>query len=159
MKCRAKETCKVEKGEAACVHDYMGTCTGSQSLQYHTFDGMTVDIRGGCTYTIAKYCGNDPALVPFTVEEKKSESDFEERLTNIYVYTYNVSIHKGEGGKIQVGFSRLPQGYSGQSQVEEEKTLWQVRLKLKKMRRNHQNHRVWGDIAGHGRGKGVLGLT
>ncbi|XP_040977901.1 IgGFc-binding protein-like [Aquila chrysaetos chrysaetos] len=102
VKCRAKETCKMEKGEAVCVHDYMGTCMGSQSLQYHTFDGMTVDIRGGCTYTIAKYCGNDPTLVPFVVEEKKSEGDFKAWLTNIYVYSYNISIHIGEGGKIQV---------------------------------------------------------
>ncbi|XP_010569784.1 PREDICTED: IgGFc-binding protein-like [Haliaeetus leucocephalus] len=102
VQCRAKETCKMEKGEAVCVHDYMGTCMGSQSLQYHTFDGMTVDIRGGCTYTIAKYCGNDPTLVPFVVEEKKSEGDLKEWLTHIYVYSYNISIHIGEGGKIQV---------------------------------------------------------
>ncbi|XP_075594391.1 IgGFc-binding protein isoform X1 [Balearica regulorum gibbericeps] len=102
VKCRAKETCKMEKGEAVCVHDYMGTCMGSQSLQYHTFDGMTVDIRGGCTYTIAKYCGNDPTLVPFVVEEKKSDGNFKEWLTNIYVYAYNISIQRGEGGKIQV---------------------------------------------------------
>ncbi|XP_074710546.1 IgGFc-binding protein-like [Strix uralensis] len=102
VKCRAKETCKMEKGEASCVHDYMGTCMGLQSLQYHTFDGMTVDIRGGCAYTIAKYCGNDPTLAPFVVEEKKSEGNFKEWLTNIYVYAYNISIHKGEGGKIQV---------------------------------------------------------
>lgn len=104
MKCRAKETCKIEKGEAVCVHDYMGTCMGSQSLQYHTFDGMTVDIQGGCTYTVAKYCGQDPTLVPFLVEEKKSEGNFKEWLTNVLVYGYNISIHKGEGGKIQVFF-------------------------------------------------------
>ncbi|XP_042653122.1 IgGFc-binding protein-like [Tyto alba] len=102
VQCRAKETCKVEKGEAACVHDYMGTCMGSPSLQYHTFDGMTVDIRGGCTYTVAKYCGNDPTLAPFVVEEKKSGGLSQEWLTNIYVYAHNISIHKGEGGKIQV---------------------------------------------------------
>lgn len=110
MKCRTKETCKMEKGEAVCVHDYMGTCMGSQSLQYHTFDGMTVDIQGGCTYTVAKYCGKDPTLVPFVVEEKKSEGNFKEWLTNVLVYGYNISIHKGEGGKIQVNdqLTRLP---------------------------------------------------
>lgn len=86
------------------MHDYMGTCMGSQSLQYHTFDGMTVDIQGGCTYTVAKYCGQDPTLVPFLVEEKKSEGNFKEWLTNVLVYGYNISIHKGEGGKIQVDF-------------------------------------------------------
>lgn len=105
MKCRAKETCKLEKGEAVCAHDYMGTCMGSQSPQYHTFDGLTVDIRGGCAYTVAKYCGDDATLVPFAVEEKKSgEGGLKEWLTNVYVYGHNISIHKGEGGKIQVGF-------------------------------------------------------
>ncbi|XP_035754318.1 IgGFc-binding protein-like [Egretta garzetta] len=102
VQCRAKETCKLEKGEAMCVHDYMGTCMGSQALQYHTFDGMSVDIRGGCAYTVAKYCGNDPTLVPFAVEEKKSQGDLTEWLTNVYVYAYNISINKGEGGKILV---------------------------------------------------------
>ncbi|XP_068280828.1 IgGFc-binding protein-like isoform X2 [Nyctibius grandis] len=102
VRCRAKETCKLEKGEATCVHDYMGTCMGSQSPQYHTFDGVTVDIRGGCAYTLAKYCGDDPTLVPFVVEEMKSEGNSKEALTNVYVYAYNISIHAGEGGKIQV---------------------------------------------------------
>lgn len=100
--CRAKESCKMEKGEAVCVHDYMGTCMGSRSLQYHTFDGMDVEIQGGCTYTIAKYCGADPTLVPFVVEEKKSEGDLKEWLTNIFVHGYNISIQMGEGGRIQV---------------------------------------------------------
>lgn len=100
----------MEKGEAVCVHDYMGTCMGSRSLQYHTFDGMDVEIQGGCTYTIAKYCGADPTLIPFVVEEKKSEGDLKEWLTNIFVHGYNISIQMGEGGRIQVGFSELCRG-------------------------------------------------
>ncbi|XP_014813474.1 PREDICTED: IgGFc-binding protein-like [Calidris pugnax] len=100
--CRAKETCKLEKGEASCTHDYMGTCMGSQSPQYHTFDGVTVDIQGGCSYTLVKYCGQDPTLVPFKVEEKKEQGDSGEGLTTVYVYAHKVSIQRGEGGKIQV---------------------------------------------------------
>jgi len=69
-----------------------------------------VDIQGGCTYTIAKYCGADPSLVPFLVEEKKSEGDLKEWLTNIFVHGYNISIQMGEGGRIQVGFSELCRG-------------------------------------------------
>uniref|UniRef100_A0A8C3K2I5 VWFD domain-containing protein n=1 Tax=Calidris pygmaea TaxID=425635 RepID=A0A8C3K2I5_9CHAR len=96
--------CKLEKGEASCTHDYMGTCMGSQSPQYHTFDGVTVDIQGGCSYTLVKYCGQDPTLVPFKVEEKKDQGDSGEGLTKVYVYAHKVSIQRGEGGKIQVGF-------------------------------------------------------
>lgn len=144
VQCRAKETCKLEKGEAMCVHDYMGTCMGSQALQYHTFDGMSVDIRGGCAYTVAKYCGNDPTLVPFAVEEKKSQGDLTEWLTNVYVYAYNISINKGEGGKILVGFPGPWQRYFGQSllcPMEEGKALGWERLKLK----NAEPHRKRGE--------------
>lgn len=143
MKCRTKETCKIEKGEAVCVHDYMGTCMGSQSLQYHTFDGMTVDIQGGCTYTVAKYCGQDPTLVPFLVEEKKSEGNFKEWLTNVLVYGYNISIHKGEGGKIQVDFfffSGLWQHYSGRRLLGKVEVWWAKLKTKKKNEENHQKH-------------------
>ncbi|XP_061876209.1 IgGFc-binding protein-like isoform X2 [Colius striatus] len=104
VKCRPKETCRTEKGEAVCAHDYMGTCMGSQSLQYHTFDGVAVDIRGGCSYTLARSCGDDPGLVPFVVEEeKRGEGDSGESLANVSVYSYNISIHRGGGGgKVQV---------------------------------------------------------
>ncbi|XP_071588839.1 IgGFc-binding protein-like isoform X2 [Heliangelus exortis] len=102
VECRAKETCKMEKGEAVCTHDYMGTCLGTRSPQYHTFDGAAVDIRGGCSYTIAKSCAKDPTLVPFVVEEKKGEGDSGRSVTNVNVYAYNVSIQEGEGGKVQV---------------------------------------------------------
>ncbi|XP_053908624.1 IgGFc-binding protein-like [Cuculus canorus] len=102
VSCRSKETCRMEKGEATCRHDYMGTCVGSPSLEYHTFDGATTDLQRGCTYTLAKYCGNDPTLVAFTVEEKSHRDPSKEWLTNVYVYASNISIHKGEGGIIQV---------------------------------------------------------
>uniref|UniRef100_A0A8B9FGJ5 VWFD domain-containing protein n=1 Tax=Amazona collaria TaxID=241587 RepID=A0A8B9FGJ5_9PSIT len=118
LKCRTKETCKLEKGVATCVHDYMGTCMGSPALQYHTFDGMTMDIRGGCTYTLAKSCGNDPTLVPFVVEEKKSEGDSKEWLTKVYVCSTNLLLFSKvnnkpinvpttlEAGKLQISQSK-----------------------------------------------------
>lgn len=95
----------LEKGEAVCVHDYLGTCMGGRDPSYHTFDGATVDIRGGCAYTLARYCGNDPTLVPFTVEERKSVGDATEGVTTVHVYAYKISIRPGEGGEVQVGSS------------------------------------------------------
>ncbi|XP_068779476.1 IgGFc-binding protein isoform X2 [Struthio camelus] len=102
VQCRAKETCKVQDGRASCVHDYLGTCLGLPDLQYRTFDGATVAFQADCTYTVVKYCGSDPALVPFAIDERKSEGGSKGWLTSIYVYGYNVSIHKGDGGKVQV---------------------------------------------------------
>ncbi|XP_069738885.1 IgGFc-binding protein-like [Phaenicophaeus curvirostris] len=99
--CRAKETCQVEKGEARCLPDYLGTCLGSPDLEFRTFDGVSVDVPAGCTYTLTKTCGHDPSLEPFVVEEE-IEGDSKGRLAKVYVYGFNISIHKGEGATVQV---------------------------------------------------------
>ncbi|XP_051638754.1 IgGFc-binding protein-like isoform X1 [Manacus candei] len=102
VQCRPKETCHLDKGAPICRHDYLGTCTGSPSLQYHTFDGAPVSIHGGCKYTLTRYCGADPTLEPFSVEEGWSQDRSEAPLANVYVYAYNVSIRAGGGRTIQV---------------------------------------------------------
>ncbi|XP_050843022.1 IgGFc-binding protein-like isoform X2 [Serinus canaria] len=102
VQCRPKESCHLDKGTPSCRHDYLGTCTGSPSLQYHTFDGASVSPRGGCRYTLARYCGADPTLEPFTVEEQRSRDHPKKPLANVNIYTYNVSIHAGEDKPVQV---------------------------------------------------------
>ncbi|KAH1179863.1 hypothetical protein KIL84_005913 [Mauremys mutica] len=114
LNCREKETCRIKNGQAICFHDYMGTCQGSLTSQYYTFDGLTMDIQDTCTYTITKYCGHDPTLEPFTIEEKNSNMGKQDSsnlgLTTIHVYGYNISIHKGESGEVRLNDKsvRLP---------------------------------------------------
>ncbi|TFJ95920.1 molecular chaperone DnaJ [Platysternon megacephalum] len=106
LNCREKETCRIKNGQAICFHDYMGTCKGSLTSQYYTFDGLTMNVQDTCTYTIAKYCGHDPTLEPFTIEEKNSNMGKQESsnlgLTTIHVYGYNISIYKGESGEVRL---------------------------------------------------------
>ncbi|KAJ7304151.1 hypothetical protein JRQ81_011680, partial [Phrynocephalus forsythii] len=106
LKCRIKETCKLENGRPRCVPDYNETCYGWGDPHYHTFDGLDFSFQGTCTYTIAKFCGNDSTLVPFSVDEKNDNRGSQAisfvRLTSINVYGYNISIHRREVGKVRV---------------------------------------------------------
>ncbi|XP_069057919.1 IgGFc-binding protein-like [Pleurodeles waltl] len=106
MKCRTKETCKIKDGNPVCVPDYSGTCWGWGDPHYHTYDGYNYDFQGTCSYTISEYCGTDPTLVPFAIDEKNdnrgSQAVSYVRLVNIHLYGYKISIHKGEIGKIRI---------------------------------------------------------
>ncbi|XP_053123550.1 IgGFc-binding protein-like [Hemicordylus capensis] len=106
LQCRTKETCELQNGQASCVHEYMGTCQGSTSQDFQTFDGLIVDFQDSCTYTIVKYCGSDPKLVPFTIEEKNSNMDSptssRQQQIHVKVYGHTITIDKGEGGQIML---------------------------------------------------------
>ncbi|KAM9114694.1 IgGFc-binding protein-like [Pangshura tecta] len=106
LKCRTKETCRTEDDHTSCIPDYMGTCLGSGEVNYQTFDGLKFDFQGTCTYTLAKYCGSDATLEPFTIDEKNVNSGSQDisflRVTNIYIYGYNISMYKREVGKVRL---------------------------------------------------------
>ncbi|XP_074837440.1 IgGFc-binding protein-like [Carettochelys insculpta] len=111
LACRKKESCRIRKGQAICFHDFLGTCRGSPTSQYYSFDGLTVAVQDTCTYTIAKYCGHDPTLEPFIIEEsstnmgKQTSSNL--GVTTIHVYDYNIAIYKGESGEVRLNGERV----------------------------------------------------
>ncbi|XP_043358241.1 IgGFc-binding protein-like [Dermochelys coriacea] len=129
LNCREKETCRIKNGQAICFHDYMGTCQGSLTSQYYTFDGLTLDVQDTCTYTIAKYCGRDPTLEPFTIKEKNSNMGKQDSsnlgLTTIHVYGYNISIYKGESGEVRINDKSVQPAVTleaGKSSLPEQET-------------------------------------
>ncbi|XP_075763605.1 IgGFc-binding protein-like isoform X2 [Pelodiscus sinensis] len=106
LSCREKESCRIKDGQAICFHNYMGTCQGSLASQYYSFDGLTVGVQDTCTYTIAKYCGHDPTLEPFSIEENSTSIEKQASpsigVTTIHAYGYNISIYKGENGEVRL---------------------------------------------------------
>ncbi|XP_039181591.1 IgGFc-binding protein-like [Crotalus tigris] len=106
LKCRTKEECKILQGQATCTHKYVGTCVGTTAKYFQTFDGLFMDFKDSCTYSIAQYCGSDPKLVPFKVEEKNSKMDtqgvFKLQQIHIKVYDHSITIDKEEDVRIMV---------------------------------------------------------
>ncbi|XP_070620022.1 IgGFc-binding protein-like [Erythrolamprus reginae] len=104
LKCRTKEVCKMLQGQATCISKYMGTCVGTAAKSFNTFDGHFMDFKDSCTYNIAKYCGTDPKLVHFEINEKNSMMDsqgvFKRQQIDFEVYGTKISIDKKEDVQI-----------------------------------------------------------
>ncbi|XP_030069375.1 IgGFc-binding protein isoform X2 [Microcaecilia unicolor] len=104
--CKPQEDCQVIQGRAECIPKFTAKCWASGDPHYGTFDGNYFDFQGTCTYTVAEYDGNDPTLIPFTVDTKNDnrgsqEYSFVHQVT-YYSCGYKISIAAGEFPKIRV---------------------------------------------------------
>ncbi|KAM9378416.1 IgGFc-binding protein-like [Phaethornis superciliosus] len=68
--CPAGQYCGVQNGKPECLEHSYGICNIHGDPHYNTFDKVTHDFMGNCTYTLAKVCFNTTSLPYFNVEAK-----------------------------------------------------------------------------------------
>ncbi|XP_014651575.1 PREDICTED: IgGFc-binding protein [Ceratotherium simum simum] len=120
--CRPQEKCQEKCGQAVCVPNYEATCWLWGDPHYHSFDGRDFDFQGTCNYVLAttKCPGlSAQGLPPFTVttknENRGNPTVSYVRLVTVTTLGTNISIHKGETGKVRVNgvLTALPVSVAG----------------------------------------------
>ncbi|NXA98915.1 FCGBP protein, partial [Melanocharis versteri] len=68
--CPTGQYCGVQNEKPVCLEHSYGICHIYGDPHYKTFDKVTHNFMGNCTYTLAKVCSNATSLPYFTVEAK-----------------------------------------------------------------------------------------
>ncbi|XP_045702795.1 IgGFc-binding protein isoform X1 [Phyllostomus hastatus] len=121
--CRPQETCQEKNGQGVCVPNYEATCWLWGDPHYHSFDGWNFDFQGTCNYVLATTScpgvSNTQGLTPFTIttknENRGNPAVSYARLVTVTTLNTNISIHKGEVGKVRVNgvLTALPVSVAG----------------------------------------------
>ncbi|XP_075184095.1 IgGFc-binding protein-like [Anomaloglossus baeobatrachus] len=67
VECGPNEECKVVNGEIACHSKKTGTCLMAGNRHFITFDGLTYNLQGSCSYTLVEVCSENLELGNFSI--------------------------------------------------------------------------------------------
>lgn len=105
--CPAGQYCGVQDGKPECLEQSYGICHVHGDPHYNTFDKVTHNFMGNCTYTLAKVCSNTTSLPYFNVEAKNEHRGNTRvsyvREVLVEVYGERIAIVKKEKSQVLVG--------------------------------------------------------
>ncbi|KAM6304983.1 IgGFc-binding protein [Aegotheles albertisi] len=117
--CPAGQFCGVHDGKPECLEQSYGICHVHGDPHYNTFDKVTHNFMGNCTYTLAKVCSNTTSLPYFNVEAKNEHRGNTRvsyvREVLVEVYGERIAIVKKEKSQVLVNNVRqtLPVSAAG----------------------------------------------
>uniref|UniRef100_A0A8C6ITT7 Uncharacterized protein n=1 Tax=Melopsittacus undulatus TaxID=13146 RepID=A0A8C6ITT7_MELUD len=117
--CPAGQFCGVQDGRPECLEQSYGICHVHGDPHYNTFDKVTHNFMGNCTYTLAKVCSNTTSLPYFNVEAKNEHRGNTRvsyvREVLVEVYGERIAIVKKEKSQVLVNNVRqtLPVSAAG----------------------------------------------
>ncbi|XP_064522311.1 IgGFc-binding protein-like isoform X3 [Pseudopipra pipra] len=104
--CPAGQYCGVQGGKPVCLEHSYGICHVHGDPHYNTFDKVTHNFMGNCTYTLAKVCSNTTSLPYFNVEAKNEHRGNSRvsyvREVLVEVYGQRIAILKQEKSQVLV---------------------------------------------------------
>ncbi|XP_071422998.1 IgGFc-binding protein-like [Pithys albifrons albifrons] len=105
--CPAGQYCGVQDGKPVCLEHSYGICHVHGDPHYNSFDKVTHNFMGNCTYTLAKVCSNTTSLPYFNVEAKNEHRGNTRvsyvREVLVEVYGQHIAILKQEKSQVLVG--------------------------------------------------------
>ncbi|XP_075462775.1 IgGFc-binding protein-like [Ascaphus truei] len=104
--CGPNEECRVVNGVHGCHSTGQGTCVISGSSHYISFDGLTYNFYGTCSYVLAEVCSGDLHLGNFSIvvenENVGNSNKTVTRSVKVNVYGYVIAMERGMQWKVKV---------------------------------------------------------